>query len=162
MSANRRFGGNSPLSVVVASPTKSGDPVVLGAMGGGVAITNYRSSDGKATVDFTGVFTLSVKGANAAGNTAIAAGDPIYYTSTATPVLNKDATGTFFGYALEAVNSGATTIIMVRLTQGSPPKDYANSQMFVSDEIVGNGSSQSTAHGLGAVPSKVVAFPTDF
>jgi hypothetical protein len=32
---------------------------------------------------------------------------------------------------------------------------------FVSAELTGTGASQSTAHGLGAVPSKVVAVPTD-
>lgn len=162
MATNRKFAKGSPLSVAVASPTVSGDPIVLGAMGGGVALTDYDADTGKATVDFDGVYVLSVKGADAAGNVAVAAGDAIYYNSGSTPVLNKDARGVFFGYALEAIDSGETVDIMVRLDQGGPIAGYASANVFVSDEVTGTGSAQNTAHGLGSTPSKAMAVLTEF
>lgn len=34
-------------------------------------------------------------------------------------------------------------------------------KFFQSVEIIGNGSAQSTAHGLGITPSLVIVYPTD-
>jgi hypothetical protein len=34
-------------------------------------------------------------------------------------------------------------------------------KLFFSSQVVGTGSSQNVAHGLGAVPAGVVAVPTD-
>lgn len=117
MATNRKFAHGAPLSVAVASPTVSGDPVVLGSMGGGVALTDYDADTGKATVDWEGVYELSVAAINAGGNSAVVAGTPLYYTAGDTPKLNKKTTGVFFGWALEAIDAGETATIMVRLGQ---------------------------------------------
>lgn len=117
MATNRKFSANSPLSVAVGTATVSGDPVVLGTMGGGVAITDYRASDGQATVDFEGVYLLSVKGINQSGNSAVVAGDALYYVAADTPKVSKKNTGVFFGWALDPVDSAATATIRVRLGQ---------------------------------------------
>ncbi len=62
----------------------------------------------------SGVFDLSVK-ANNGGDSAVAVGDQIFYTADSTPKLNKVATGKPFGVALEAIGSGETATIQVRL-----------------------------------------------
>lgn len=163
MATNRKFERGTPLSVAVASTVGSNDPVILGEMGGGVALTDYDSVSGKATVAFDGVYDLSVKGVNNAGNVAVAVGDALYYVSGDTPVLSKKRSGVFFGYALEAVDSGATDTIMVRLAQaGGTGGGYYGAGVFVSTEQTATGSAVNTAHGLGAVPSKVVAILTEF
>jgi hypothetical protein len=38
---------------------------------------------------------------------------------------------------------------------------FAKAKTFVSTEQTGNGSAQSIAHGLGAVPSAILVIPTD-
>lgn len=159
MATNRVFASSDVLRVAVASPTVSGDPVVIGAMGGGVAITDYDADDGKATVDFAGVYDLSVKGIDGAGNVAVAVGDPLYFTTGDTPVLSKKSSGIFFGYALEAVESGATATINVRLSTGS---QAGGSGVTLSAEVTGTGSTQNTAHTLGRTPVKAVAILTEF
>lgn len=103
------------LHLTVASTVDAGEPIMVGNAIAGVAQTSYNSADGKAVIDTEGVFDLSVKGANDAGNVAVAIGDRLYYTSTDTPVLSKKVSGKFFGIALETVDSGATTTIKVKI-----------------------------------------------
>lgn len=97
-----------------ATPT-SGDPGVLGQIPV-VALTDEAdggNAAGEVTFAMSGIFECPVTGANAAGNTAVAIGDIIYWDST---VLNKDNTnGIRWGYALGAVSSGATTTIKVKV-----------------------------------------------
>ena len=102
------------LRLTVASGTKSGDPVVIGAHHG-VALTDYNASDGKADIDTEGVFDLSVKGVDGSGSSAVAVGDKIYYVSGDTPKLSKKATGENYAIACGAVASGATATIPVKL-----------------------------------------------
>jgi len=70
-----------------------------------------------ATVATEGVFELSVKGiTTGGGNGAVAEGDILYWVPLETPQLSKHSDGTNakrFGYALEAVDSGATATIKV-------------------------------------------------
>lgn len=104
------------LNAVCSAPTTpaSGDPVMIGQIPG-VAL-RAEDAAGNTTVAIKGVFTLSVKGEGAAGNAAVAVGDILYYEAGQTPPVNKDATnGIRYGYALEAVTSGATTSIKVLL-----------------------------------------------
>jgi predicted RecA/RadA family phage recombinase len=95
----------------------SGDPVRYGKLTG-VALT-AEGAGGNASTETSvfvgaGVFSLSVQGADGAGNSAVAAGDKLYYDDAGTPVINKDVTnGVFFGIALGAVTSGATATIEV-------------------------------------------------
>lgn len=111
MAKNRKFANGRQLSVVCTAPATpaSGDPVLFGERPG-VALED-EASDGSTSVDFGGVYALPVKGADGAGNAAVAAGDIVYYDGGE---INVDATnGTRFGYAMAAVVSGATTTIDV-------------------------------------------------
>lgn len=153
MAKNRLNALGRMLNLAVVSGVVSGDPVLIGQMPG-VALTD-RDASGNASVDFEGVYSLSVKGANDAGNVAVAVGDPIYFVSGDTPKLSKKASGTLYGYALAAVTSGSTTTIAVMLAK------TARHRKFKSAEQTGNGSAQNVAHGLGFVPSLVLVIPTD-
>jgi predicted RecA/RadA family phage recombinase len=115
MAKNKIFDRGVALSLVCSHPAapKSGDPVRVGEMVG-VALTDERA-DGTTSVDFEGVFDLSVKGVDGAGNSAVAVGDKIFYVDADTPVLSKKATGRFAGWALEVVSAGGTDTIRVRL-----------------------------------------------
>lgn len=162
MATNRKFASGDVLRVTVASPTASNDPVVVGDMGGGVALTDYSADDGKASVQFDGVFELSVKGVNAAGNVAVSYGDALYFVTGDTPVLSKKTSGVFFGYAMGAIDSGATATIEVKLQGGARGAADGISGAFVSSETTGTGSSQTIAHGLGRTPTKVLICLTEF
>jgi len=116
MATNIIMQDASNLAVVCAHPTtpSSGDPVLFGSYCTGVAL-NDEDTDGKTTVLFGDfIADLSVKGVNDSGNSAVAVGDTIFYNSADTPVLNKKASGVFFGFALETVNSGSTDTIKVK------------------------------------------------
>lgn len=115
MAKNRRYAKGNQLAVACTHPATptSGDPVLYGQLPG-VALTNEHS-DGTTSVQFDGVFDLSVKGVNGSGNSAVAEGDVLYYVSADTPVLSKKDTGVRFGIAMGAVASGATTTIPVRI-----------------------------------------------
>lgn len=130
MAKNRKHPSGHQLSVGATDPATpvSGDPVLFGQRPG-VALTDERT-DGTTTVQFDGVFDLSVKGtkwdstlnagAGAFTNVAIAAGDIVYYTPGRTPVLDAggdEGTEVRYGYAGEAVASGATTTIEVIVGQ---------------------------------------------
>ena len=114
MAKNTVYMWNRSLPLVCTAPAtpQSGDPVLCGQIPG-VALTT-EDSNGVTTVALDGVFDLPVKGEGSGGNTAVAAGDILYYEAGQTPPINKDATsGVRFGYALGAVTSGATATIPV-------------------------------------------------
>lgn len=113
MAKNQVLKDARHLTVTVASKV-SGDPVLVGAALTGVALTD-TGSDGKLVIDTEGAYDLSVKGVDGSGNSAVAAGDIIYYVEADTPKLSKKATGVKYGVALEAVTSGATATIQVKL-----------------------------------------------
>lgn len=119
MATNRVREDGGHLSVVVTNPTTpaSGDPIRFGLLTG-VALTDEGEGGNGATttsVDFSlAVYDLSVKGVDDNGNSAVAAGDAIFYVDADTPKLSKKASGYFFGFALEAVQSAATTTINVQ------------------------------------------------
>lgn len=115
MAKNKVFDEGEQLSLVATDPAtpKSGDPVLVGQIPG-VALTDERA-DGTVSVDTEGTYKLSVKGVNGSGNTAVAAGDIVYYVAADTPKLSAKATGVRYGYALDAITSGQTTTIRVKL-----------------------------------------------
>lgn len=116
MATNTTYMWSKSLPLTCTSPATpaSGDPVLCGQIPG-VALAD-EDSNGLTTVALDGVFDLSVKGENNGGNTAVAAGDILYYEAGQTPPINKDSTaGVRYGYALAAVSSGATTTIPVRV-----------------------------------------------
>ena len=114
MATNRKYESGKQLAVACTAPAtpSSGDPVLFGQRPG-VALTDEDAA-GLTTVQFDGVFDLSVQAVNNGGNSAVAAGDKLYYEAGQTPVLNKDnVSGVFFGYAKEAILEGATATIEV-------------------------------------------------
>jgi hypothetical protein len=82
------------------------------------AVTAADSSN-LATVEIIGchrIVELTVVGANAGGNSAVAIGDALYKDGAD---INKDVTnGVFLGYALGTVSSGGTGTIQVALVGG--------------------------------------------
>ena len=93
-----------------------GDPVRYGEMTG-IALTN-EGDGGNAATETTvwfgsGEVSVSVKGVDGGGNSAVGLGDKIYYVDADTPVLSKKNTGRFFGFANGTVGSGATATISV-------------------------------------------------
>lgn len=97
----------------VGNLVKSGDPFAVGQIPC-VALTDEDSA-GLATCQTDGVFRLDVHGFNASTATAVTAGAIVYWDDSAGE-LNVDSTnGVRFGYALEAVSSGATTEINVKV-----------------------------------------------
>jgi predicted RecA/RadA family phage recombinase len=116
MATNRIYKSASAIPLTCTAPTtpSSGDPVLCGQIPG-VALTDEDDA-GVTTVQTDGVFDLSVKAENNAGNVAVAAGDILYYDTAATVKVNKDNTnGVRFGYALEAITSGSTDTIQVKI-----------------------------------------------
>lgn len=115
MSTNQKMLDADNIYMLVPVGTVSGDPVVSGQLAGVAEID--RQTDGKATVRRRGSYSLSVKGIDGGGNSAVAEGDIIYHTLADTPPLSKKATGVRFGYAgpAQAVVAGATTTIEVIL-----------------------------------------------
>src|SRR5262245_10653840 len=115
MAKNMRFKDGKQLSVTCSHPTTpaSGDPIRYGELVG-VALTAERA-DGKTSVQFEGVFDLSVRGVDAGGNSAVAEGDKLFYVDADTPPISKKVAGRPVGVAMGAVTSGATATIPVRL-----------------------------------------------
>jgi predicted RecA/RadA family phage recombinase len=115
MAKNIVLDPGNQLSLAATDPATpaSGDPVLVGQLPG-VALTAERA-DGTTTIKTDGVATLSVKGIDGGGNSAVAVGDVIYYVTADTPKLSKKATGVRFGYALDAITSGSTATIRVKL-----------------------------------------------
>lgn len=93
----------------------SNDPGRAGQITG-IALTNKDATLGTTSVDTLGVYTVSVKGIDNGGNSAVIVGDIIYYVDGDTPKLSKKVTGgVYFGKALGALGSGSTGNIDVRL-----------------------------------------------
>lgn len=116
MAKNTVYMWTESLPLVCTAPAspQSGDPVLYGQLPG-VALAP-KDTNNVTTVALNGVFELSVKGENNAGNTAVAAGDVLYYEAGQTPPINKDnVAGVRYGTAMAAVASGATTTIPVRV-----------------------------------------------
>lgn len=111
MAKNRVYSEFRTLFLEVGAGVKSGDPVRVGHMNG-VALTDADANN-YATVDFGGVYNLSVKAVNDAGNSAVSVGDHIYLVDADTPKLSKKNSGYFFGCALEAIDTGQTATIKV-------------------------------------------------
>lgn len=116
MATNIIMRDASEISVVCSHPTTpaANNPVLFGSYCTGVALTDERA-DGKTTVLFGDfIADLSVKGINDSGDSAVAVGDALFYTSGDTPVLNKKSSGVFYGFAMETVGSGSTDTIQVK------------------------------------------------
>lgn len=115
MAKNQVFEEGEKLSLATTDPVTpvSGDPVRIGEIPA-VALTDKRS-DGTTSIQTDGVWNLSVKGVDGGGNAAVAVGDILYYVDADTPKLSKKTAGHRYGYALDAVTSGATATIRVKV-----------------------------------------------
>lgn len=123
------------LSVVCSAPTtpQTGDPVRYGEMTG-IALTDEGEGGNIATETSVyfgpGVFNLSVKGIDGSGNSAVVAGDTIYYVDGDSPPLSKKASGYFYGFAMGGVGSGSTANIdVMKIPAGSNTGTVATSDI---------------------------------
>jgi predicted RecA/RadA family phage recombinase len=116
MATNIVYEAGDRLDLVCTHPATpaSGDPVRIGDFCG-VALTAERST-GRTSVALSGVATLTVKGIDGNGNSAVAMGDTLYFVDADSPNISKKAAGKKFGYALAAVDSGATAAIQVKIS----------------------------------------------
>lgn len=100
-----------------ASGGKVGDACLVGRRPG--YLLTDQDANGFATVKFCGSFRVAAHGVTGAGNSAIAAGDDLYYDAGAgagNPFINKDNTnGVFFGVAASAVGSNVKGTVVVDL-----------------------------------------------
>lgn len=107
--AEGRHLAYAPTALTPSSGVASGDPVLVGVRPGIAEAINESTI----TVDHGGVYTLEVVGAGPSGNVAIPVGGAVYYDSGE---INGDATnGAFFGWTTEAVASGATASVGVKV-----------------------------------------------
>lgn len=116
MATNETYDRGEALALVATDPSApaSGDPVLVGQLAG-VAVAAKDTTTSKTPIKTVGVFSLSVKGVDGGGNSAVAVGDIIYYVTGDTPKLSKKTSGVRFGYALGTVSSGATATIDVKI-----------------------------------------------
>ena len=100
-----------------ASGGEVGDPGLVGDMP--CILYGDQDADGKAVVRFQGVYRFTVHGADGSGDAAVAVNAEAYYDPTPggdNPNINIDATnGSRFGTILDAVASGAETVVRVRI-----------------------------------------------
>jgi len=111
MAKNREYAKANEVKLPVPEGTKSGDPLILGGLPA-VALQD-RQSDGEATCQFDGAYRLSVEAKNKAGNKAIGVGDILFMKGGKLGVNNEE--GTRYGYALAAIESGKTEVIVVKI-----------------------------------------------
>ena len=117
--ANNQIYDDGPVSVICTNPAApvSGDPVRVGSFTG-VALTDEGAGGnpaGYTTVEFReNVWDLSVAAVDGSGNSAVAAGDAIFYVDADTPKLSKKNTGYLFGFAEETIGAGLTATIQVK------------------------------------------------
>lgn len=119
MATNIVFDPGYNISVVVSNPAtpSSNDPIRYGSITG-IAITD-EGADGNIATETSVNFGPFIADFNVDDNedSGISIGDPIYYADTPTGSpstnLNNTPSGTFFGIALEAVGTSATTEIQV-------------------------------------------------
>lgn len=99
--------------LTISGGASSGDPVAVGQITGVSLVDITAGASG--AIRRKGVATLSVKGVDGSGNSAVAIGDALYFTSGDTPKINKKTTGVLYGYALAEVTTGSTASISVLL-----------------------------------------------
>ena len=90
-----------------------GDPVLVGDMIVGVALSSATAATDYIAIDTEGIWALTVQGVDGIGNVAVAEGDQVYINKT-TCVLSKDNdknTHQRFGIALSPVVSGVLTTV---------------------------------------------------
>ena len=155
MADNRIKENGRKLSLTCTHPASpsSGQPVRIVNLIG-VALTDERTA-GDTTVDLEGVYDLSVKAEDDDGNSAIVVGDKLYYVdadvSDGTGFLNKKVTGYFAGIALEAITSGTTSTINVRIGSAIGLGDASLPRLSVTSQSVAFGDFTDVLNATGYV-----------
>ena len=120
MATNRIQGKGSVLQATNGSGSAiaSGQPMLVGDQGlAGVCLEDIAAAGvGSVEVPPGVVFDYPCKGHNGSADTAIAVGDKVYF-SAGDAFCDVDSAAALFGYALEAVASGATATIEVLLAR---------------------------------------------
>lgn len=101
-------------TAAIGARVASGDPVVLGQLPGVALVdgSDTVANRGTATVKFDGVALLTVYGHDGTSNTAVAAGDIVYFDAG---TVNVRRAAVRYGYALDPVTSGSRTAIRVKI-----------------------------------------------
>lgn len=97
-------------------PVQSGDPVLVGQLPG-VALTDAEDTignGGAATVKTNGAADLAVVGQDGVGPAALSPGAIVYMQADGS-LDGDDTAGVRFGYLLEAVGSGQTETVEVKV-----------------------------------------------
>ena len=133
MAANKAFETSTPLQIQIPSNVTftSGQPILFGAIAGVCNFTapdtTYPNTSGQMSIDVAGGFNLTVTAQSTlspAVNSAVAPGDKLYADGgtkdAATGVtygftLDKNTGGAYFGTAMDALTTGTTGTIRVRL-----------------------------------------------
>uniref|UniRef100_A0A6H1Z7U7 DUF1565 domain-containing protein n=1 Tax=viral metagenome TaxID=1070528 RepID=A0A6H1Z7U7_9ZZZZ len=93
-----------------------GDPVVIGNVVG-VAFSGAAAATDEIAIDTEGIWALTCSATDAAGNSAIAAGNEIYINKTtcALSKINTPGTHQFFGNALTGLATGTSGLVAVKV-----------------------------------------------
>lgn len=115
MATNRIKETGNRLALPVPDGTESGDPLIIGELPC-VAVTDADQwTEGEASVQTDGTWSFPVKGEGpSAANEAISVGE-VLYIDTDGEINSDETAGKRFGYALEAVPSGETHTIEVKV-----------------------------------------------
>lgn len=118
MALNQKYNDGVQFDVAAADVTapaepESGDAVLIGQIPAVALTSPFTDGDGvsRITVKTNGAYHLEVT----ASNGAVTVGALLYIHTSTGAVSNTSGSGVRFGYALDAVDSAATTTIPVKL-----------------------------------------------
>lgn len=157
MATNVRYDKRSGVRVelTVGASQESGEVIFLNDMP--VFLLEDSDDDNKATVELIGVslvVELSVTGKDGSGNSTVAVGDKLYLDGTE---YNKDdANGSWIGYALEGVTSGATATIDVALIGAVAGADIDGLTATAGELNLNDGQVASATFVVGAEDADVI------
>lgn len=120
MATNRIQGKGLVIQATNGSGTAivSGEPMLIGDQGlAGICLADIANGAvGSVELPPGVIFDYPVKGHDGSAGAAVAVGDKVYYTA-GEAFADVDTNATLLGYALEAVESGATTTVEVLLAR---------------------------------------------
>ncbi len=126
MAANKALERAAAFPFPVPSTVLSGDPLLIGKLAA-VAETDFIATSGMAALSLEGAYFLPVTAKTSLSpstGSAVKPGDALYVSGgtldattncTTGGTICKDSSGAFYGNALDAITSGSTATIRVRL-----------------------------------------------